>query len=114
MSSFWTGERVRLRGIEPEDWRAFMRIDAHSDHQRSADALFPPRSAEGYRAWVREKAVAESEGDCFRLAIESLDGGELVGSLVTFDADPSTASSASSRRAGCASTRSSTAVTTTS
>ncbi|MER8069056.1 hypothetical protein ABTZ59_12265 [Streptomyces sp. NPDC094034] len=26
MTSFWTGERVRLRGIEPEDWTAFLRF----------------------------------------------------------------------------------------
>lgn len=88
MSHFWTGERVRLRGIEPEDWQAFMRIDGHSAHQRSVDALFPPRSAEGYRVWAAEQAVAQTDGDLFRLAIEALDSGELVGAVSTHDTDP--------------------------
>jgi RimJ/RimL family protein N-acetyltransferase len=90
MSSFWTGKRIRLRGIEPEDWRAFMAIDTHSEDQRSVDALYPPRSAEGYRAYAAEAAVAQPQGDSFRLAIESLDGGGLVGSLSTHGADPRT------------------------
>ncbi|MEV3992509.1 GNAT family protein [Streptomyces sp. NPDC049837] len=90
MSSFWTGERVRLRGIEPEDWEAFMEFDAHTGHQRSVDALHPPRSAEGYHAWAAEQAVATPTGDTFRLAIEALDTGELVGALSTADADPRT------------------------
>lgn len=90
MNSFWTGERVRLRGIEPEDWQAFMEMDGYSDHQRSGDMLHPPRSAEGYRAWAAEQAVAKPTGDCFRLAIEALDGGVLVGGISTHDADPRT------------------------
>ncbi|UGY90814.1 GNAT family N-acetyltransferase [Streptomyces gobiensis] len=87
MSSFWTGRRVRLRGIEPEDWQAFMRIDAYSEHQRSMDLLHPPRSAGGYRAWAAEQAAAKPTGDCFRLAIDALDAGVLVGAVSTHDAD---------------------------
>lgn len=90
MSSFWAGRRVRLRGIEPDDWQAFMRFDGYAEHQRSADAVYPPRSAEGYRAWASERAVDKPAGDCFQLAIETLDGSELVGSLSTNDADPRT------------------------
>ncbi|MFG3508722.1 GNAT family N-acetyltransferase [Streptomyces sp. NPDC047821] len=88
MTSLWTGERVRLRGIEPEDWQAFMDFDAHTGHQRSVDALHPPRSAEGYHAWTAGQAVAVPEGDDFRLAVEALDTGELVGSVATADSDP--------------------------
>ncbi|MEW1550413.1 GNAT family N-acetyltransferase [Streptomyces tsukubensis] len=87
MTSFWTGERVRLRGIEPGDWAAFMRFDEHSGDQRSGDVLHPPRSAEGYRAWAREQAAAEAGGDCFRLAVEAVDGGELVGTVGSHEAD---------------------------
>jgi hypothetical protein len=35
--------------------------------------------AEGYRAWAKEQAVAPPVGDCFRLAIETVAGGELAG-----------------------------------
>lgn len=88
MSSFWAGRRVRVRGIEPADWSAFMQFDGYAEHQRSVDGIYPPRSAEGYRAWAREQAVALVAGDCFQLAIETVDGGELVGSLSTHGADP--------------------------
>ncbi|MEU6268780.1 GNAT family N-acetyltransferase [Saccharopolyspora shandongensis] len=90
MSSFWTGRLVRLRGIEPEDWRAFMRMDSHSEHQRSADALYPPRSADGYRTWTAEQSAAQPVDDSVRLVIEALDSGVLVGSVSTHDADPRT------------------------
>ncbi|MER5516785.1 GNAT family protein [Streptomyces sp. NPDC002763] len=86
MTSFWTGKRVRLRGIEPEDWTAFMRFAV--DEERLGDLLQPPRSAEGFRAWTKEQAAANSDGDRFGLAIEAVDGGEIVGAISSHQADP--------------------------
>jgi RimJ/RimL family protein N-acetyltransferase len=86
MTSFWTGNRVRLRGIEPDDWTAFMRFAA--DEEWLGDLLHPPRSAEGYRAWAKEQAVAKSEGDHFQLAIEAVDTGDIVGAVSSHHADP--------------------------
>ncbi|MET9507675.1 GNAT family protein [Streptomyces flavidovirens] len=86
MTSFWTGKRVRLRGIEPDDWTAFMRFAV--DEERSGDLLNPPRSAEGFRTWAKEQATAQADGDCFGLAIEALDTGEIVGAVGSHHADP--------------------------
>ncbi|MFI8076235.1 GNAT family N-acetyltransferase [Streptomyces sp. NPDC086033] len=86
MTSFWTGKRVRLRGIEPDDWTAFMRFAV--DEERSGDLLNPPRSAEGFRAWAKEQATAKSDGDSFGLAIEALDTGNIVGAVGSHHADP--------------------------
>jgi len=86
MTSFWTGKRVRLRGIEPDDWTAFMGFAV--DEERLGDLLHPPRSAEGFRAWAKEQAVAKSDGDCFGLAIEAVDTGQIVGAVSTRHADP--------------------------
>ncbi|MFE4964457.1 GNAT family N-acetyltransferase [Streptomyces sp. NPDC056660] len=86
MTSFWTGKRVRLRGIEPEDWTAFMRFAV--DEERLGDLLQPPRSAEGFRAWAKEQAAADSDGDRFGLAIEAVGGGEIVGAISSHQADP--------------------------
>ncbi|GAA2429184.1 GNAT family protein [Streptomyces macrosporus] len=86
MTSFWTGKRVRLRGIEPDDWAAFMRLAV--DEERLGDLLHPPRSAEGFRAWARERAAAKPEGDRFGLAIEAVDTGEMVGAVGSHHADP--------------------------
>ncbi|MFE3098548.1 GNAT family N-acetyltransferase [Streptomyces sp. NPDC059248] len=87
MTSFWTGRRVRLRAVEPDDWAAFMRFDEHSGDQRSGEALHPPRSAEGYRAWAKEQSVAEPRDGCFRVVVEALDGGAVVGTMNSHDVD---------------------------
>ncbi|MFJ1747993.1 GNAT family N-acetyltransferase [Streptomyces sp. NPDC088116] len=86
MTSFWTGNRVRLRGIEPDDWTALMRFAA--DEERLGDVLHPPRSAEGYRLRTKEQAAAESDGDCFQLAVEAVDTGRTVGAVGSHHADP--------------------------
>ncbi|WP_299535222.1 GNAT family N-acetyltransferase [uncultured Streptomyces sp.] len=79
MTSFWTGERIRLRAVEPEDAGALMRFAV--EEERRGDLLLPPRSAESHRARAKELAAEKSEGDCFRLVIEALDTGEPVGTL---------------------------------
>ncbi|GHE42555.1 N-acetyltransferase [Streptomyces longispororuber] len=86
MTSFWAGKRVRLRGIEPEDWTAFMRFVV--DEERLGDLLQPPRSAENFRTWAKEQAVAKSDGDGFGLAIEAVGTGEIVGAVGSHHADP--------------------------
>lgn len=86
MTSFWTGERVRLRGIEPDDWTAFMRLAA--DEERLGNLLQPPRSAEGYRAWTKEQAVLRAEDDRFQLVVEAADSGQVVGAVGSYRTDP--------------------------
>ncbi|MFJ8922986.1 GNAT family N-acetyltransferase [Streptomyces sp. NPDC102415] len=91
MTSFWSGKRIRLRAIEPDDWTAFMRFAL--DEERTGDLLNPPRSAESFRAWAKEQATtAKPDSDRFGLAIEALDTGEMVGAVGSHQADP---------RAGC-------------
>ncbi|MFE4328772.1 GNAT family N-acetyltransferase [Streptomyces sp. NPDC056831] len=86
MASFWTGQRIRLRGIEPDDWTSFMRFAM--DEERLGDLLHPPRSAENFRIWAKEQSTAKSEGDCFGLAIEAIETGEVVGAVGSHQADP--------------------------
>ncbi|GGW20361.1 N-acetyltransferase [Streptomyces capoamus] len=78
MASSWTGERVRLRAIEPDDWTAFARF---ADDGRPEGRLDLPRSAESHRAWAKQQAVAEGGDDRFRLAVETTAGHELVGTI---------------------------------
>ncbi|SDD66550.1 GNAT family N-acetyltransferase [Actinokineospora iranica] len=82
----WTGAKVRLRGVEPQDWEAFMAFDRHSADMRAADRVHPPRSAEGYRRWAAEQATREASDD-LGLAIESLADGALVGMVSTSGVD---------------------------
>ncbi|WP_329026952.1 GNAT family N-acetyltransferase [Streptomyces sp. NBC_00690] len=86
MASFWTGKRIRLRGIEPDDWAAFMRIAV--DEERLGDLLQPPRPAESYRAWAQEQAAAANRGDCFQLVVEAVETGEAIGAVGSHHADP--------------------------
>ncbi|MFF4827135.1 GNAT family N-acetyltransferase [Streptomyces sp. NPDC001312] len=79
MASSWTGRRVRLRAIEPDDWTAFARFA--DDEGRRVGRLDLPRSAESYRAWAKEQAVAECDDDRFRLAVVTRATGELVGAV---------------------------------
>lgn len=88
MVSIWAGERVRLRGIEPDDWEAFQEFDTHSADVRTADRLHPPRSRAGYQRWAAEEAVAAPAGDLFRLAVESRPGHHVVGTVNTVDPEP--------------------------
>ncbi|MBW5425563.1 GNAT family N-acetyltransferase [Streptomyces sp. BG9H] len=85
MTSFWSGELVRLRGIEPDDWTAFQRFAA--DEEGLGDLVIPPRSAEGHRAWAKERAAAVPDGDRCQLVIEALDTGEMVGAIGSQHAD---------------------------
>jgi RimJ/RimL family protein N-acetyltransferase len=83
MTSVWTGKRVRLRAVEPEDWEHFWRFDEDSAAQRNGNMVLPPRSAEAQREWAKERALAKPEADTFVLAVESLDEGALIGSVST-------------------------------
>ncbi|MFI9047340.1 GNAT family N-acetyltransferase [Streptomyces sp. NPDC053427] len=86
MASPWTGNRVRLRAVEPDDWTEFARF-ADDDGQRRG-RLDLPRSAESYRAWAKEQAVAECDDDHFRLAVEATATGELVGTVGSYHTGP--------------------------
>ncbi|MGW7241522.1 GNAT family N-acetyltransferase [Streptomyces sp. NPDC054804] len=79
MESSWTGNRVRLRAIEPDDWTAFIRFADDDGQQGSRLGL--PRSAESYRAWAMEQAHAKYKEDRFRLVVEATATGELVGTV---------------------------------
>ncbi|WP_371680873.1 GNAT family N-acetyltransferase [Streptomyces sp. NBC_01276] len=88
MTSFWVGKRVRLRGIEPDDATAFMGFAV--DEEGLGDLVSPPRSAEGYRVWARERATAAPDADRFQLAVEAVGTGETVGAVGSHQADART------------------------
>jgi RimJ/RimL family protein N-acetyltransferase len=79
MASSWTGRRVRLRAVEPDDWTAFTRF-ADEDGRRGS-RLDLPRSAESYRAWAKEQSVAKCDDDRFRLVVETTATQEAVGTI---------------------------------
>lgn len=84
----WTGEKVRLRGVEPEDWEGFRDLAAGSAVDvRNADLVEPPRSDEGFRAWTAERAGRPPGSEAFRLVIEVLADRAFAGSVTVGEAD---------------------------
>ncbi|MGW2015680.1 GNAT family N-acetyltransferase [Streptomyces sp. NPDC001927] len=87
MSNIWVGRKVRLRGVESEDWEGFRALAEDTVDVRNADLVEPPRSAEGFRAWTAERAGREPGGEAFRLVVETLTDGTFAGSVTVGDTD---------------------------
>ncbi|MEU9995498.1 GNAT family protein [Streptomyces sp. NPDC050848] len=87
MSDIWVGEKVRLRGVEVEDWEGFRELARHTVDVRNADVVEPPRSDEGFRAWTAERAGRAPGGAAFRLVVETLADRAFAGSVTVGETD---------------------------
>lgn len=87
MSDMWTGEKVRLRGVEREDWEGFRDLARNTVDLRNADTVEPPRSDESFRSWTAERAGRPPGGDAFRLVVEVLGDGAFAGSVTVGETD---------------------------
>jgi RimJ/RimL family protein N-acetyltransferase len=85
--NFWQGECVRLRAVEPEDWKIFNQWDLDSDTARDCYWVPFPKSQEAARKWALDLSLEAPKGDAFNFVIENLDG-ELVGSFNTHGCEP--------------------------
>jgi RimJ/RimL family protein N-acetyltransferase len=86
-NNVWSGNKIRLRAIVPDDWERFHHNDYDSECARACDVIHFPRSEEGTKAWAEHQASKAREGDSVMLAIETLDG-VLVGSINAHSCDP--------------------------
>lgn len=81
--NMFEGDRVRLRGTEPDDWTHFQRWDADTDASRFGWMVHAPRGSEAAKKFAQEaSAAAALDDDNRRFIIETLDGVP-VGSLNT-------------------------------
>lgn len=87
MSDMWTGEKVRLRGVEPEDWEGFRGLAQNTLDVRNADLVDPPRSAESFRSWTAERAGRPPGGEAFRLVVEALADHAFAGTVTVGETD---------------------------
>ncbi|WP_406389745.1 GNAT family N-acetyltransferase [Streptomyces sp. NBC_00887] len=87
MSEMWTGEKVRLRGVEADDWESFRDLAQHTVDVRNADLVEPPRSDGSYRSWTAERAGRPPGGEAFRLVVEVLDDGAFAGAVTVGETD---------------------------
>ncbi|WP_406865027.1 GNAT family protein [Streptomyces sp. HUAS MG47] len=87
MSDMWTGKRIRLRGVEPEDWEGFRDLAGNTVDVRNADMVEPPRSDASFRAWTEERAGRSPQTESFRLVIETLADRAFAGSVTVGETD---------------------------
>ncbi|MFI6960281.1 GNAT family N-acetyltransferase [Streptomyces sp. NPDC050255] len=87
MRHMWTGAKVRLRGVEPEDWEGFRDLTRHTVDARNADLVEPPRSAESFRSWTAERAGRPPGGEAFRLVVEGLADHAFAGAVTVGETD---------------------------
>ena len=80
---FWTGERIRLRAVEPEDWQQFAAFNLEAETQRDGDRLLAPPSAVVARKWAQEQSEKRPGGpaDDYSMAVEVRESGEMAGDL---------------------------------
>jgi RimJ/RimL family protein N-acetyltransferase len=85
--NLWQGERVRLRAVEPEDWKIFNLWDLDSDMARDCYWIPFPKSQEAARKWALDLSLEAPKGDNFNFVIEN-HNGEFVGTINSHDCEP--------------------------
>lgn len=79
--NYWQGDRIRLRGVEPEDAEHFIVWNQNSERGRMLDFLWPPISEASVREWVQELSKQKLDNDGFHWIIEN-EAGLPVGSII--------------------------------
>lgn len=89
--NYWEGERIRLRGLEPEDAETFHALNSDSEMARNFDFLWPPSSLAAVKNWIDEQSKKGAENDEIHCVIETK-SGDFVGTINAHHCD---------RRVGC-------------
>ncbi len=84
--NIWQGEHVRLRAVEPEDWKIFTQWDLDSDMARECYWIPFPKSQEAARKDTLDASQQKAKGDAIDLVIENREG-EFVGVINPHDCD---------------------------
>ncbi len=87
MPHLWQGQLVRLRAVEPDDWKVFHEWDKDGMAGRLTDEVWFPQSTLAQQKWTEEQATRKPHNDAYRFQIENL-AGELVGTLNTHTCNP--------------------------
>lgn len=83
MFSGWSGSRVRLRAIEPEDDAYYRDFAQDIAGARAVYMAEPPRSRGQLRKDIERLGLSETNDDCFALAIERIEGTGMIGAIST-------------------------------
>jgi RimJ/RimL family protein N-acetyltransferase len=83
--NIWLGETVRLRGVEPEDWKTFMEWNLDTESARSSYFIPFPQSSEDVKKYALRVSLERGENDVYSFMIENM-AGEVIGSINSHDA----------------------------
>lgn len=86
MTNIFEGKLVRLRAVEPDDWKNHEQWDRDTDLARLGYEIPFPQSLEMTRQWAERESQRHAENDGFRFQIETL-GGIQVGTINTHSCD---------------------------
>ncbi|MEQ8673654.1 MAG: GNAT family protein [Aggregatilineales bacterium] len=84
--NIWQGEKVRLRGVEPEDWQYHFDWDQDTGSARYSSYVWFPQSRVATREWAEAEAKKRPTDDNVRMQIETL-AGEFAGTINSHNCD---------------------------
>ncbi len=84
--NIWENERVRLRGVEPDDWKIFMDWNLDTETARMCYFIPFPQSSVDVQRMALETAQKRGENDIYTWMIENKDG-VAVGNINSHDTD---------------------------
>lgn len=87
--NYWESERIRLRGLEPEDAETFQAWNSDSDMARNLDFLWPPSSLSSVTNWLDIHLKKGFENDEIHCIIETK-SGDFIGIINSHDCDKRT------------------------
>jgi RimJ/RimL family protein N-acetyltransferase len=87
MATIWEGENIRLRAIEPDDWKYHFLWNQDSDMPRGVAHIWFPQSQVAVKAWAEQEAQKRGDDEDFFFEIETL-SGDYVGFVSTHDCNP--------------------------
>lgn len=85
--NFWETERIRLRGVEPEDWEVHYHWNMDSDMQRDLSQLQFPENKALAKKWAEESSIKTPDSDNFHMEIELNETKEVIGMIAAHHAD---------------------------
>ena len=84
--SFWQGQKVRLRAIEPSDWETYFAWNQDDEQARALYFIPFPQSQEAVKHFAEKEALREPDADNFRFVVENNER-EVVGDITVNHCD---------------------------
>jgi len=72
--NYWTGAKIRLRSIEPEDEAFFYRWSLETETARNIAWLWFPISKASQQEWTKTESLKKGKNDEYFFVIETLEG----------------------------------------